>query len=220
MTDAPTRNSKKKLDSNARRRNIRDRLLRAIVELAGSGEPYSTVSVERLATTAGVSRATFYIYFEGKADLLEAWFDDVEAELAAATALWFSLDGPASQAELGRVLQGIADIYRAHHALLTAFYDEATQNGELRSRLGGAIAGVTKDLQVHLESGQHGGWVDRDLLPAETAGWLVWMLERGLGNAVAGAGLAEAELLVTNLTSMIWHILYAGSPAHPRPPSI
>lgn len=215
MTDAVTRNSKKKLDSNTRRRNIRNRLLAAIVELAASGEPYSTVSVERLATTAALSRATFYIYFEGKADLLEAWFDDVETELGEATAAWFSLDGPASQAELGRVLQGVAEIYRSHHGLLTAFYDEATQNAELRARLTGAIAGVTKDLQVHLEAGQHGGWVDADLLPAETAAWIVWMLERGLGNVVAGRESAEAELLVANLTSMIWHVLYVGSPARP-----
>lgn len=209
------RNSKKKLDSNTRRRNIRNRLLVAIEELAASGEPYSTVSVERLATTAGVSRATFYIYFEGKADLLEAWFSDVETELAAATAAWFSLEGPASQAELGGVLRGITTIYRARHGLLTAFYDEATQNGELRLRLSAAISGVIEDLRVHLEAGQRGGWVDPDLLPAETAAWLGWMLERGLGNVVAGRLDDEADLLVANLTSMIWHIVYVGSPTHP-----
>lgn len=215
MSGVMARSTRKKLDANSRRRDVRSRLLGAVEELAAGGEPYSTVSVERLATTAGLSRATFYIYFEGKADLLAAWFADVEGELTTATAAWFRPGGPSAQAELERALQQIADGYLSHERLLAAFYAEATQNAELRARLTATIEGVTDDLRVHLETGQRDGWVDPDLLAAETAAWLVWMLERGLGNVVAGRGADEVDLSIATLASMIWHVVYLGSPAHP-----
>lgn len=215
MSGAPTRTSKKKSDANHRRRSIRDRLLAAIEELAAAGEAYSTVSVERLATTAGLSRATFYIYFDGKAGLLEAWFVDVEEELATASGVWFALDGSATQEDLGRALQGIADVYLSHQRLLAAFNDEATQNTELRDRFDAAVARVTDDLRAHIETGQDEGWVDADLVAAETAAWMVSMLERGLGNVVAGSPPADADRLMATLTSMFWHTLYVGSTAHP-----
>jgi Bacterial regulatory proteins, tetR family len=33
-----------------------------------------SASIERLASAAGISRATFYNYFDDKAELLYAWF--------------------------------------------------------------------------------------------------------------------------------------------------
>ena len=123
MSAPRTKRSRKKAEAEDRRRSIRDRLLAAIEELAAAGESYSTVSVERLASTAGLSRATFYIYFDGKAGLLEAWFAEVEEELAKATAAWFALDGAATQDDLGRALRGIAEVYVEHRRLLAAFND-------------------------------------------------------------------------------------------------
>ncbi len=216
MSAPTTRRSRKKAEAEDRRRNIRDRLLAAIEELADAGESYSTVSVERLASTAGLSRATFYIYFDGKAGLLEAWFDDVEEELSRATAVWFALGGSATREDLERALRGIAEVYVANGRLLAAFIDEASQNTELRDRLDLAIARVTDNLRAHIEHGQKGGWVDPDLLPAETAAWLVAMLERGLGNVVAVADEDAADRQLSTFTSMIWHTLYVGSPQHSR----
>jgi AcrR family transcriptional regulator len=207
--------SKKKSDSNKRRKIIRDKLLAAIVRLAAEGELYSTVSVERLATTAGVSRATFYIYFEGKADLLESWFTDVENELAAASTAWFSLDGSATEADLAAALQAIADVYLSHQPLLAAFNDEATQNTDLRDRFNAGLSRATNDLSAHLQKGQREGWADPDLLPLEISAWLVWTLERGLGNVVAASAPERAQVQMATLASMVWHVLYAGSPAHP-----
>lgn len=214
MSGATVPHRKKHSDANTRRRSIRDRLLVAIEELARAGEPYSTVSVERLATTAGISRATFYIYFEGKADLLDAWFADVEAELASAAAVWFAWDGSSTEQELGQALQGVADVYLSHGRLLAAFNDEATQNLELRERLNAAVERVTEDLRAHIETGQRDGWVDPDLLAPELAAWMISMFERGLGNAVAGSGPGEQGRLMADLSSMFWHVLCVGSSAH------
>ncbi len=106
-------------------------------------------------------------------------------------------------------------MYLSHQPLLAAFNDEATQNTDLRDRFNAALTRATHDLSAHLERGQREGWVDPDLLPLETSAWLVWMLERGLGNVVAASAPERAAVQIGTLASMAWHVLYAGSPAHP-----
>jgi len=86
---------------------------------------------------------------------------------------------------------------------------------DLRDRFNAALSRATNDLSAHLEKGQRESWVDPDLLPLETSAWLVWTLERGLGNVVAGSAPERAQVQIANFASMVWHVLYAGSPAHP-----
>ena len=69
-----------------RRAQIRHRLLEVVEDLLDKGESYTELSVERLVSEAGISRSTFYVYFEDKGDLLRGWFEDIEAELAEAEA--------------------------------------------------------------------------------------------------------------------------------------
>jgi AcrR family transcriptional regulator len=215
LTTAAPRNGKKRIDSKQRRREIRDRLLAAIDALVAEGDSYATVSVEKLANAAGISRATFYIYFEGKADLLQAWYAETLEELAAAADRWWTLGADATPDDLGAALDGLLDVYVGHGGLMTAINDEATQNDELRDILAKAIERGTEGTRAHIERGQAEGFVDPDLLPAETAAWLVWLLERGMNQVLGGADPQKSELLRRNLTSMIWNVLYAGPRAHP-----
>lgn len=219
MTTVTVRNGKKLIDSKARRRDIRDRLLAAIDALAAEGEAYSTVSVERLATAAGISRATFYIYFEGKADLLQAWFADILEDLAAAAERWWGLEAEVTPEQLGDALGALIDVYVASAGLMAAINDEATQNGDLRATLAAAIQQGTDGLREHIERGQAAGCVDPELFAPETAAWLVWLIERGMNQVMVGVQPRQADLLRSNLTSMIWHVLYLDPPAHPGRPS-
>ena len=57
-----------------RKADSRERLLAAAVEQFGRSG-YSPVSVEDIASAAGVSRMTFYRHFRGKADLATSLFD-------------------------------------------------------------------------------------------------------------------------------------------------
>src|SRR4051794_34010288 len=63
--------TRKSQSSRAERRdNIRRRLLAVLENLLDKGENFTEVSVERLVSEAGISRSTFYVYFEDKGDLL------------------------------------------------------------------------------------------------------------------------------------------------------
>src|ERR1700761_2003644 len=93
-----TRNTQ---SSRARRREeIRDRLGSAAEKLMAGGESYTELSVERIVREAGISRATFYVYFEDKGDLLRALAEDFIERMIGAAAAWWSLRSDATRMDL------------------------------------------------------------------------------------------------------------------------
>ena len=189
-----------------RRDEIRRSLLAAVDGLIACGESYANVSVERLAGAAGISRATFYIYFDGKGDLLRAGLDETLGEVRAGAA---PLLASATQAELAAGLAQLLLDYRARATVMAAILDEATHDATLRATIDGAIAAAIEALARHIERGQRDGWVDPELLPRETAAWLIWLLERGLNQIISGADDARVDGLAKTLARMASRTLYA-----------
>ena len=66
-----------------RREQIERRLLDATERLMRDGASFTELSVDRLSSEAGMSRASFYIYFEDKGHLLRRLAGQVFADLAA-----------------------------------------------------------------------------------------------------------------------------------------
>ena len=67
-----------------RREQIERRLLDATERLMRDGASFTELSVDRLSTEAGMSRASFYIYFEDKGHLLRRLAGQVFTDLANA----------------------------------------------------------------------------------------------------------------------------------------
>ena len=196
--------------TRARRRDdVRDRLLAVVERQLGSGESYTELSVERLVSEAGISRSTFYVYFEDKGDLLRAWFTEVEAELDSAARDWWGLDSSSRREDLHSALDRVVKAYRPHTTLMAAMYDAAAYDAGVRAlvetMMGANIAGLRK----HIRVGQRDGFIDPDLPAQQTAQWLTWMAERGLHQLVRTAGDAELERLIDAYTAIVWNTLYA-----------
>lgn len=194
--------------STGRQEAVRERLLEAVETVTDRGEGLGDVSVERLATAAGISRATFYIYFSDKGDLLAARYEQVVADLLEAAAAWWRLGPDGSLEELRAALDGVVAVYRPHATLIAAVYDEAAYNPAVRELAGGFIDAVIAGLQEHIERGQREGFVDPELLAPETAAWLGWMTERGLRDVVGPASENEVAALVAAQAEVVWHTLY------------
>jgi TetR/AcrR family transcriptional regulator, ethionamide resistance regulator len=194
-------------DRERRRADIRRRLLRAAEILIADGEAYSTITIERLANQAGLSRATFYIYFGGKGDLLRAWFSETVEDLDQACAAWRQLGPRSSRADFTAALASIVEAYCRHAPLMTAINDEATQDSVLRDQLRDIVQHGIDALRAQIEEGQRDGWIDPALLPAETATWAIWLLERGLGHVVAPATGEQTATLTEALGDLAWHTL-------------
>jgi TetR/AcrR family transcriptional regulator, ethionamide resistance regulator len=173
------------------------------------GPSYTALSVERIVKEAGISRATFYVYFEDKGDLLRALAEDFVERILVAAAKWWEMPAGASKADLKDAMQAIADAYLPHKVLMAAVVEVSSYDIALRRVFGHLLERVISEVAEHIGSGQEAGWVAPELDPDRTAAWLTWMAERGLYQLVAPAEPDAAERLLDALTDITWNTLYA-----------
>ena len=176
-----TRKAKSKREE--RREELRESLLAAVEAMVANGESFTELSVERLVQEAGLSRSTFYVYFEDKGDLVRAWFSQILEELREAAAPWWRLDESATRDDVREVLARIVTTYRPHTTLMAAVYDTASYDTLVGEEVAEMMGANIASLRSHIRRGQKAGWVTPDLLPDETASWLMWMAEREIGRA-------------------------------------
>ena len=62
--------TKRRLRASQPKATIEDRLLGATERLIEQGFSFATLTVEQLATEAGIARATFYLHFSDKSELV------------------------------------------------------------------------------------------------------------------------------------------------------
>lgn len=93
--------------------------------------PISRVTIDELAAGAGISRPTFYFYFDSKVAVVTALLDDIADEMAAATADWLASSGP-DDAALRRSLEASARLWRDHGSLLCQALIEENPDPALR----------------------------------------------------------------------------------------
>src|SRR5438309_1574511 len=110
--------------TTAKRAEIEARVLEATEGLLGEGASYTDLSVERIATRAGISRTAFYFYFHDKRELLMRLTEDVAELLYAEADAWWSGEGD-GPAELARALAKVVGMYREHDVLLRAVVEVA-----------------------------------------------------------------------------------------------
>lgn len=192
-----------------RREEIRTQLLEVVERLLADGESYTEISVERLVSEAGLSRSTFYVYFQDKGDLLHAWSARISDELVAAAGTWWALGPGLTKADVRAALADVVETYRPHATLMAALYDAAAYDLAVRELVDAMMEANASGLRRHIERGQAAGFVDPALPAVETAGWLTWMAERSLHQLVRTASDKELVPLVDALGGIVWNTLYA-----------
>jgi AcrR family transcriptional regulator len=207
----PSITRKSQSSRSQRRAEIRDRLRAAVERLMAHDESYTELSVERLVREAGISRATFYVYFEDKGDLLRALAEDFIERIIVAASYWWELPADAGKPELRAAMRAIFDAYLPHKVVMSAVVEVASYDAALSELFGNLLQRTMAQVAVHIEDGQKQGFVHQDLDPERTAAWLTWMAERGLYELVASARNAEGERLLTAITDITWNTLYAGT---------
>jgi TetR/AcrR family transcriptional regulator, ethionamide resistance regulator len=194
-----------------RREEIRDRLGTAAEQLMADGESYTELSVERIVREAGISRATFYVYFEDKGDLLQALAVNFIERMIGAAAAWWSLPADATRMDLRDAMRAIIDAYQPHKVVMAAVVEVASYDAGLRELFGDLLNQTIGAVAQHIATGQAGGYVESGLDPERTAAWLTWMAERGLYQLVAPATPATVEKLLDAMTDITWNTLYAST---------
>lgn len=187
---------------------MEQRLLDATERLMSDGASFTELSVDRLSTEAGISRASFYIYFEDKGHLLRRLAAQVFDDLATGGERWWGVAGRHNADDLRAAMAGIIDRYRRRQPVLVALNEMAGYDPATAQTYRDLLTAISERMARVIEGGQADGSIRPELPASTTASALTWMVERACHqNLPVNPPDYDAEL-ATTLTEIIWGALY------------
>jgi TetR/AcrR family transcriptional regulator, ethionamide resistance regulator len=195
-----------------RREQIERQLLDATERLMADGASFTELSVDRLATEAGISRASFYIYFEDKGHLLRRLAGQVFADLADAGDRWWSVAERRDPADARAAISGIVAGYRQHQPLLVALNEMAGYDPQVGAAYREILTAISARFAAVIEQGQRAGSIRPELAAATAANALTWMVERATQQNLPGSLTSFDAGLAETLTQIAWAALYLEAP--------
>jgi AcrR family transcriptional regulator len=204
-----------------RRGQILEKLVAATLPLLEEGNRFTELSVERIVQEAGISRTTFYVYFEDKGDLLISLGEGVMDAVNEAASGWWSLPPSATREQVYDALREVIGVYAANGRIMQAVVEVAAYDDRVRRSFGQSLDESRKGLRKHIERGLADGSIRPGIDPQRTTDWLLWMSERGFYQMVRPAAARPPELdrLAESLTTVVWSTLYEGTNSRGRRPT-
>ena len=186
-----------------RRAQTRQQLLAATRELLAGGEALAKLSIQRIVTEVGISRATFYLHFRSKKELMAAL-------AASETAEWAEIAGPvlldtsAGKEQVAQAVTGILALWRKHRGVLAGIIEMAEYDEEARQAWRETIWGIARVIGEALRARRP----TLSAAEAEQLGRLLaWAGERYLHQEVGEEVLQHDALLVGSFTELVWKLM-------------
>jgi len=199
----------------ARRPEVERRLLAATEELIADGTSFTELSVEQLASRAGIARSTFYVYFRDKGDLVERLAEEMIRQLAEAANVWWELGVNATYDDVLASTRQVVETYARHAALFTALAETAAYDERLRDLQLLTMSRYARPMSELIERGKDDGLVRPGLHTSETVVALTWMVERTCYHLARGASPERLGRIAESLAEIFWHTLYPDSHQQP-----
>lgn len=158
----------------ARSAATRAQVISALERLIDSGEAYSEISVQRILEEAGVSRATFYAHFPGKADVLVSLTDDLRESLLALAQLWEPAGEEDGAERFAGFFEEVLKIHRGHQKVLTAVREAAAYESAVGDFYTADLEGFDEAVLRTLLSEQAAGSTTADLDAVAASRIIVW----------------------------------------------
>ncbi|BDX31354.1 TetR family transcriptional regulator [Mycobacterium antarcticum] len=208
----PSVTRKPQANRQQRREQVERRLLDATERLMAGGASFTALSVDRLATEAGISRASFYIYFEDKGHLLRRLTGQIFDDLGAAAELWWGVSSRRDPADVLACMTALVAGYRTHQPLLVALNEMAAYDPQVGATYREALESIAGRLETVIEAGQADGSIRRELSADVVASTLTWMTERTCQQSLPGRPPSYDQELAATLTQIVWGALYLETP--------
>src|ERR1700721_2406063 len=174
----PSVTRKPQAKRHERREEIERRLRDAPERLMRGGASFTELSVDRLSGEAGMSRASFYIYFEDKGHLLRRLAGQVFADLADSAERWWSVAWRHDPDDVRAGMAAVIASYRRHQPVLVALNEMAAYDSLVGATYRNLLSAISVRLTRVIEDGQADGSIRRELPAETTASTLTWMVER------------------------------------------
>jgi AcrR family transcriptional regulator len=184
---------------NGRRAATREQIVGAVHQMLLNGASFSELSVGRIAERAGVSRATFYLHFNDKRQLLGALAERELTEWQAVAEPLFA-NPAAGFDELLDSVRALTEMWDQQRAVLAALVELAEYDEVGRAAWRGAIDSVAAMITEYTRQ-RSDVIVDNPELSARV---IAWMAERACHQLLDGASPDEREALARALSEIVW----------------
>jgi TetR/AcrR family transcriptional regulator, ethionamide resistance regulator len=177
-------------------------LLDALEDLLDE-QPIARLSVDQIASAAGVSRTSFYFYFPSKEAAVMRLVERSVATIWQAPDSWLVGDGE-PRSGLEHALAEVVRVWKEHGAVLAAVVEAAAYDRELWEFWRGLLEGFIEASAQRIRRDQQAGIARAGIDPRATAEALCWMNERYCYAALAAASPARPAAEVRRGLLDVW----------------
>jgi AcrR family transcriptional regulator len=195
-------------------RDVRTAILEATERLLGERQ-LDEITVFDVIAAAGVSRATFYLYFESKNAAVATLAEEVTARIYAD--LWqpfiTGVEAP-SEALLTRHFVETMALWREHRAVLMAAAGAWRADPDAFYQWGAMWTRYVEDATAYIERAREAGLAPAGLDAGALAATLIWLDESAFYLAFTGGSpeLRDDALLAATLAGVWMRAIYGPAP--------
>lgn len=197
-----------KVDRRLRRAETEQRILDGTIELLDAGASLAGLSVNRIVEASGVSRATFYLHFADKRQLVQR-LGETELITFQRVTESFLADSGAGRDELAETVSELVDLWRSHAGVLSSLIEMAEYDADSRETWRAIVQAVAASIAPAIRERRHELNEPMVLTLSEI---LAWTGERALHQMVGrDATDAQARRVAEGLTEAVWRIVAPAS---------
>ena len=126
--------------NSARGQRRRELLLESLADLLEE-KPLADIQIDDIAARAGITRSGFYFYFTTKAAAVAALVDDVLTDMLTVSSAWYERDDSDHTDRVRQGISAVAGLWRAQPGMITAMFDAADCDADVRAIWDSLLAG-------------------------------------------------------------------------------
>ena len=154
-----------------------EKLVEAFERLLSRGESFTTISVEKLAQEAGIVRATFYLHFRNKGELVGLLMKNVSKELQTAAIEALSKNSEFGRTEFQAFMRNAVEVHFRHRSAIRAMVEVSAYDPKVAKIYQDFWQTQAADTRVVLERLKSTGKAHPNATP-EVADMVTWTAER------------------------------------------
>ena len=154
---------------------VEERLLAAMERLLENGQKFATLTIEQLATEAGMSRATFYLHFRDKGELVSRLMGVVTDDIVTSAGAWLAPPEKPQRGDVEKSIRGVASAFRRHRTIIAALNDTASSDPAVEALYMEMMQTICMRCRAALAAAKNNGLArpEADDAVADAAAWFV-----------------------------------------------
>jgi AcrR family transcriptional regulator len=167
-------------------------------------KPLSEIGVDELAAGAGISRPSFYFYFESKDAVLRTLVARIAEEMLARAESWLDRTDEPAEVTTMRTIEATAEVWEAHGPVLRAAVQNWGTVPEMRAFGEGLVKRFVDRSAQSIRDAREAGDAPPGPDPDALATALVWMNERCFYTSSLSASPALSRKQLVPTLTVIW----------------